>query len=118
MGDGSGAAQLIGMAQRAGQGDEGFSALWRGTPEMGLARVFDSGYPFMDRNSVATARRLGNPLVLEQCRQVTCRVLKPAFYRMQNKLILFVIKDQAVRFIDKNQFFPNGSRTSNNVPPT
>ena len=75
MGDGSGAAQLIGMAQRASQEDEGFSALWRGTPEMGLARVFDSGYPFMDRNSVATARRLGNPLVLEQCRQVTCSIL-------------------------------------------
>ena len=70
MGDSSASAQLHGMAGRQGTDTRGFSNLWRGTPDIGCARVVDLGYVHEDRNVLASARLNGNPTVREACQQV------------------------------------------------
>ena len=75
MGDGSAAGQLHGMAQRHGVDNLGFASLWRGTPQIGCARVVDSGYPYEDRVGQARARANGNPTVQEQCERVRYHTL-------------------------------------------
>ena len=70
MGDGNAAGQLHGMAQRHGHDHLGFSNLWRGTPDIGCARVVDMGYIQENRAGRGCARINDNPTVQEWCQQV------------------------------------------------
>ena len=68
-GDGAASAQLGGMVRRAGH-TLGFRNLFRGTPQLGAAKVVDLGYVYEDRNTLASARDNGNPTVRQQAVEV------------------------------------------------
>ena len=57
------------MVRRAGH-TLGFRNLFRGTPQLGAAKVVDLGYVYEDRNTLASARDNGNPTVRQQAVEV------------------------------------------------
>ena len=70
LGDAAVASQILGSSEREGLSHIGVCNLFRGTPDIGTARVVDKGYVKPDRNTIAANRRLGNPTLTEWCDQV------------------------------------------------
>ena len=74
LGDAAVASQIHGAAVRAGRDHQGCNNLYRGAPDIGVARVVDLGYVKEDRNTRAANARLGNPSVMEWCAQVSLKI--------------------------------------------
>ena len=71
LGDAAVASLILGASERAEIEHIGASNLFRGTAEIGTARVVDKGYVKQDRNTIAANARLGNPSLPEWCQQVS-----------------------------------------------
>lgn len=74
LGDAAVASQIHGSAVRAGRDHQGCHNLYRGSADIGTARVVDLGYVKEDRNTRASNVRLGNPSVVDWCAQVRLRI--------------------------------------------
>ena len=70
LGDAAVGSLIHGSSERAGLDHIGPSNLFRGTADIGTARVVDKGYVKQDRNTLASNARLGNPSLPEWCQQV------------------------------------------------
>ena len=82
LGDAAVSSQIHGAAARAGRDRQGLHNLYRGAPDIGVARVVDLGYVKEDRNTRAANVRLGNPSVMEWCAEVRLRIC--LFYESDN----------------------------------
>lgn len=74
LGDAAAASQIHGAAVRVGRDHLGCNNLYRGTSDIGVARVVDLGYVKEDRNTRAANVRLGNPSVMEWCAEVRPKI--------------------------------------------